>query len=74
MVFSCFVNIVLDPIFIFTFGLGIEGAAYATVLSQVMTALLSYLYYMSKKSDLKIKKENLMLNLDIVKLIFARCV
>lgn len=71
MVFSCFVNIVLDPIFIFTLGLGIKGAAYATVLSQVMTALLSYLYYMSKKSDLKIKKENLMLSLDIVKLIFA---
>lgn len=71
MVFSCFVNIILDPIFIFTFNLGIKGAAYATVLSQVMTALLSYLYYTSKKSDLKIRKENLILNMDIVKIIFA---
>ncbi|MGL4997721.1 MAG: MATE family efflux transporter [Cetobacterium sp.] len=71
MVFSCLVNIVLDPIFIFTFGLGIKGAAIATVLSQVMTAVLSILYYMSKKSDLKIKKENLTLDRDIVKLILA---
>ncbi|MGL5982218.1 MAG: MATE family efflux transporter [Cetobacterium sp.] len=71
MVFSCFVNIVLDPIFIFTLGLGIKGAALATVLSQVMTAVLSLVYYMSKKSDLKIKKENLSLDKNIVKIILA---
>ncbi|MGL4910133.1 MAG: MATE family efflux transporter, partial [Cetobacterium sp.] len=71
MVFSCFVNIILDPIFIFTLGLGIKGAAIATVLSQVMTALLSFIYYMSKKSDLKIKKENLILDKYIVKVILA---
>ncbi|MGL4358607.1 MATE family efflux transporter [Cetobacterium sp.] len=71
MVISCFVNIILDPIFIFTFGLGIKGAAIATVLSQVMTAILSFAYYMSKKSNLKIKKSNLALDKDIVKLILA---
>ena len=71
MVFSCLVNIILDPIFIFTLNLGIKGAAYATVLSQFMTALLSFLYYISKKSNLKIKKENLILNKEIIKLILA---
>jgi len=33
-------NIVLDPIFIFVFGLGIAGAAYATVLSMAISSLL----------------------------------
>ena len=71
MVFSCFVNIVLDPIFIFTLGLGIKGAAYATILSQIMTAVLSIAYYMSKKSNLKIKLSSLNLDKDVMKLIFA---
>lgn len=71
MVGSCLINIILDPIFIFTLNLGIKGAAYATVLSQFMTALLSFLYYISKKSNLKIKKENLILNKEIIKLVLA---
>lgn len=71
MVFSCFINIVLDPIFIFTLGLGIKGAAYATILSQIMTAVLSIAYYMSKKSNLKIKLSSLNLDKDVMKLIFA---
>ncbi|MGL4944665.1 MAG: MATE family efflux transporter, partial [Fusobacteriaceae bacterium] len=36
MVFSCLLNIILDPIFIFKFNMGIEGAAYATILSQIL--------------------------------------
>ncbi|WP_297487530.1 MATE family efflux transporter [uncultured Cetobacterium sp.] len=71
MVVSCFLNIILDPIFIFTFNMGIKGAAYATVLSQILTTILSIAYYMSKKSNLKIKKINLRLDLRIVKLILA---
>ena len=38
------VNIVLDPIFIFTFKWGMAGAAAATVIGQIVTAILSVLY------------------------------
>lgn len=70
MVLSCLLNIILDPIFIFKFNMGIEGAAYATVLSQIMTAVLSFVYYRCKYSNLKIKKRNLFLDRKIVRLIF----
>ncbi|HEX2466446.1 MAG TPA: MATE family efflux transporter [Thermoanaerobaculia bacterium] len=36
---STLLNIALDPLFMFTFGLGVRGAAYATVLSQAAAAL-----------------------------------
>ncbi len=71
MIISCFLNIILDPILIFVFGLGIKGAAYATVSSQVLTLILSAAYYKSKKSDLKIKSKNLKLDLRIVKLVLG---
>ena len=51
---SAVLNIILDPLFIFTFGLGIQGAAIATVLSKIPFALYG-VYRMSKgMRDLKI--------------------
>lgn len=44
-------NSILDPIFIFVLGLGIRGAAYATVLAQVVT-LLYVLYILSKRNNI----------------------
>lgn len=46
--FTVIFNSILDPIFIFTFGMGIKGAAIATVLCQFL-ALLYTLYFFSKK-------------------------
>lgn len=43
-------NIILDPLFIFTFHLGIAGAAYATVIGQVSTVLLQALYFWRLKN------------------------
>lgn len=45
------INAILDPLFIFTFGLGIQGAAYATVLSQ-LAALIYITVVLSNKKDL----------------------
>jgi len=45
------INAILDPLFIFTFGLGIQGAAYATVLSQ-FAALIYITVVLSNKRDL----------------------
>lgn len=44
-------NTILDPIFIFVLGLGIRGAAYATVLAQVVT-LLYVLYVLSRRNNI----------------------
>jgi len=52
-------NIILDPIFIIllnTSGRGIEGAAYATILSQFVTALITLLYFTKKSKMVKIHK------------------
>lgn len=43
-------NIILDPIFIFTLNLGIAGAAYATVIGQVSTAVLQVFYFWRLKN------------------------
>ena len=43
-------NIILDPIFIFTLDLGIAGAAYATVIGQVSTAVLQVFYFWRLKN------------------------
>ena len=47
-------NILLDPVFIFVFGLGIRGAAIATVLSQILSAAF-VLYFLRKKTELKVR-------------------
>lgn len=44
LIFSSVVNIVLDVVFIIVFGMGVEGAAIATLLSQVFASLLCTLY------------------------------
>ena len=47
-------NLILDPVFIFVFGLGIRGAAIATVLSQILSAAF-VLYFLQKKTELKVR-------------------
>lgn len=60
-------NIILDPIFIFVFKMGISGAAIATVLSQALSAAFVVRYLISEKSQIRIKKEYLKLDLGIAK-------
>ncbi|MQY59456.1 MAG: MATE family efflux transporter [Clostridia bacterium] len=45
------INIVLDPIFIYTFGLGVAGAAWATILSLFITSLLLFNWLFLKKDS-----------------------
>ena len=58
-------NIILDPIFIFTFKWGMMGAAVATVIGQVITAVLS-IWYLCHTKVVKISKEDFKLNAKIV--------
>ena len=64
-------NIILDPIFIFVFGMGVRGAAIATVISQIVSAIWILYYFTKGKSNLKIKREYLSLDKAIVLSIFS---
>ncbi|WP_291634924.1 MATE family efflux transporter, partial [Clostridium sp.] len=73
MIFGAIINIILDPIFIFVFNMGIQGAAIATIISQVFNTLwvLKYFTFKNSGSILKIKKANLKIDTHIIKDIFA---
>jgi len=59
-------NIVLDPIFIFGFDMGVKGAALATIISQMLSCVWIISFLCGKKTQLKIKIENLKLRADII--------
>ena len=71
MTVGCATNIVLDALFIFGFNMGIQGAAFATVISQAVTALWGISYYLRGKSNLKFRKSSLKLHKNIIKAICA---
>lgn len=52
-------NIVLDPIFIFVFHLGVQGAALATIISQGVSALWVLRFLTGPNTRLKLRKKNL---------------
>jgi len=52
-------NIILDPIFIFLFDMGVRGAALATILSQGVSCLWVISFLCSKRTTLRLKKETL---------------
>lgn len=51
-------NIILDPIFIFGFGMGVKGAAVATVISQALSCAWTIAFLTGKKTFLRLKKSN----------------
>jgi len=59
-------NLVLDPIFIFGFHMGVQGAAVATVLSQAVSAIWVLRFLSGKQTILRIRKENLHCSLSVM--------
>lgn len=59
-------NIILDPIFIFTLDMGVRGAAIATIISQAASALWVVQFLRSEKSSIRLRKMNLSLDRFIV--------
>jgi len=55
-------NIVLDPIFIFVFDMGVVGAALATIISQAVSCIWVISFLRGKKSVLRLKKEYIRLD------------
>ena len=63
-------NIILDPIFIFVFHMSVKGAAIATIIGQILTFIVSIIYF-RKPKNFKLNKEALKLNKDIDKKIIS---
>lgn len=59
-------NIVLDPIFIFGFNMGVKGASLATVISQFISAIFVLRFLFGDKTILKIRKKYLKLKKEVV--------
>ena len=70
MVAGAVLNIILDPIFIYVFHMGVEGAAIATIFSQFVTFILNALY-MRKIKTIQFSKETLKLKFSIVRRVAA---
>ena len=66
MVAGAILNTILDPIFIFAFHKGVEGAAIATVISQILTFILN-VAYVKKFKSIKLTKESLKLKVNVCK-------
>ena len=64
-VIGAVINIILDPVFIFVLGMGVRGAALATVLSQAVGAIWILCFLTGKKTILRLKKENMRLEVRV---------
>ena len=72
MMFGAGLNVALDPIFIYTFGMGVTGAAYATILSMFVTTLiLVYWLFFRKDTYVNFEFRDFKFNRDILKDIFG---
>lgn len=71
VVIGALLNIVLDPLFIFVFDMGVKGAAIATVLSQACSAIWIIHFLISDKASLQLEKRYLKLHRNIVSAIVA---
>ena len=58
MIVGSVLNIILDPVFIYKFDLGVKGAAIATLISQLVTGLMYLFYFKGGKSFLEIRLIN----------------
>ena len=70
-IIGAIINIILDPIFIFVLGMGVKGAALATILSQAVGALWILRFLTGKQTILCLKKKKkpmLLLVLSFLKL------
>ncbi|TWI59184.1 MATE family efflux transporter [Halalkalibacter nanhaiisediminis] len=67
MIIPAVINIILDPIFIFGFNMGVQGAAFATVISQASVTVVILRYFLTGKSSLQLRLSDLKLDFIILK-------
>lgn len=59
-------NIILDPVFIFGFHMGVRGAAFATVISQALSCIWVLSFLFGKKTFLRLRRKTMKLKADIL--------
>ncbi len=64
-------NILLDPLFIFVLHMGVQGAALATIISQLFSALWILRFLTGKEAVIRLKKNSLKVHLPLLKEIVA---
>ncbi len=70
-VIGAVINLILDPIFIFVLGLGVKGAATATVISQFISAIWVMHFLLFNHTGFTLKPASMRLNIKIVRDILA---
>jgi len=66
MVIAAGLNLILDPIFIFWLGMGVKGAAYATVISQIVLCFWVISHFRSDRAVIRLRTRNFTVQKDIV--------
>ncbi len=66
MLIGAIINTILDPILIFTFNMGVSGAALATIIAQFATFIWTISYFINKKSMLELKRKYIKFNKELV--------
>ena len=68
LVVGAITNIILDPIFIFGFSMGVEGGAWATVIGQLISFLMA-IFYIPKIKSVKLEKKDFIPNKSIFRIL-----
>lgn len=63
MILSAGINIILDPVFIFWFDMGVKGAAYATNIAMLALMLWVLFHFRGKRSVIKLHRKNIRIDL-----------
>ena len=71
MFISAGINIALDPLFIFVFDMGVEGAAWATIISQFFLMIWVLKHFIGKHAVIKLRPANFRLESKIIMYIFT---
>lgn len=71
MILSSVTNVILDAVFIYGFGWGVKGAAYATIISMFVLMLWVLIHFRSRRSVIKLKKKYIRVNWEILTEIVA---
>ncbi len=64
LLIGAIINLILDPVFIFAFNMGVRGGALATIIGQIVTAIIAAVYIKKFKS-IKLTKEQFTLDSDV---------
>ena len=71
LVISAILNTILDLLFVFVFNFGITGAAVATVIAQVLSAIACYIYIRIKVPLLHLKRDDLKVDIKLIGDLFS---